>query len=186
MTSDREPPVVVPLEYANPRPLYRQWWLVLLVVLLAIIAAFIAFRFIGTTITVEHVVEIERLPGGPSPALPSPSKDQADIERLPAAGLEVTVVQRDERWLPGGEFLLTLGDITGGQVLVSLSDADDKVVAGPKSMRKGDVIRVDSKAGAVELTLEELRNHLTGDDFGIFRCAPSPPEVQTDEREAHG
>ena len=70
-----------------------------------------------------------------------------------------------------------LDDITGRQVLVSVTDRDDRVVFGPKSVRKGDRFHLPPR-GEPELAVEvvRLRNVLAGGgDFAEFLVKPAPP-----------
>lgn len=73
--------------------------------------------------------------------------------------------QRDSEWLPGGKHKLHLDDITGRQVLLSITDSLDKVVHGPKSTKVGEKITV----GEVTVEPVRLKNLLVGEDFGEFR-----------------
>lgn len=175
MTQEREPVSAVPLEYENAYQPRTRWWLIVLLIALGGAVVLLALALVAVRpITPPPPVQVVPVAGTPT-RLPAPSRDQAATDGLPAEGVELTVVQRDERWLPGGEFLMSLGDITSGQVLVSVSDADGNVVAGPKSMRENGIIQLNAKAGPVDLTLLDLENHLTGDDFATFRLAPARP-----------
>lgn len=99
------------------------------------------------------------------PGAPHRTLEDAANWAIPAEGLLITVRQRDSEWLPGGKHKLHLDDITGRQVLLSITDSLDKVVHGPKSTKVGEKITV----GEVTVEPVRLKNLLVGEDFGEFR-----------------
>ncbi|HEX8324639.1 MAG TPA: hypothetical protein VF595_12095 [Tepidisphaeraceae bacterium] len=102
------------------------------------------------------------------PELPKPTAADAANISLTDTGVTLIVKQRDFAWLPGGISRLHLDDITGRQVLVSVTDAAGHVVCVPRSLQSGDVFTVD---GPTPMSIEcvRLKNLLTGTDFGEFR-----------------
>ena len=89
--------------------------------------------------------------------------------------MRITIKQRTSAWLPGGKFKLHLDDITGGQVLVSVTDRDDKVIEGPRSVRKDDAFTV----GGLRVAVVRLENMLAGSgDFGEFDVSLAPPATR--------
>ena len=88
---------------------------------------------IVSAVVVWSVIEMRRgaaklLDRGPS--VPTPSAADAAAMPLTRDGVRVTVKQRGNAWLPGGKLKLHVGDITGGQALVSVTDEDERVVPG--------------------------------------------------------
>ena len=71
------------------------------------------------------------------------------------------------RSVPGssGRFQVHLGDITGGQVEVTLSRDDGGGVLPPTSVREGDSIRFAYEGHAYRLRMLRLVNLLIGDDY---------------------
>jgi hypothetical protein len=103
------------------------------------------------------------------PSVPVPTAADAAAAPLTAEGVRITVKQRSSAWLPGGSLKLHLDDITGGQVLVSVTDSEGRVIVGPKSVTQGDVFRV----GEMNVQVIRLLNMLTStSDFGEFEVKP--------------
>ena len=86
---------------------------------------------------------------------------------LPA---EVTVKQRSTTAVPGseGELLLTVDDITRGQVMASLATASGDSVLPPRSMSAEDAVRFQFGKSSYSLTLKQLNNALIGEDVATF------------------
>jgi hypothetical protein len=86
--------------------------------------------------------------------------------KLPEKSVEVTVVQREERAIPGSEgtVRLRLGDVTDGQAFLEVVTSDETLLPR-KSIRQGDSVEftVDKKKFTARVV--ELRNILIGDDF---------------------
>ena len=95
---------------------------------------------------------------------------------LPNDPVRLTVLQRHTKVIPGSQeqVQLSLDDITGGQVLLSIRGPDGKIVDAV-SAREGDVIRFAVGRQEYYLRVVELRNFLTGDDFGVFEISAEPP-----------
>ena len=99
------------------------------------------------------------------PAIPTPSATDAAATPLTPSGVRLTIKQRSHAWLPGGKLKLHLDDITGQQVLVSVTDDSGRVVLAPQSVRQGDHLSVSD----VEITVVRLENIVIGSgDFGEF------------------
>jgi hypothetical protein len=99
------------------------------------------------------------------PAIPSPSATDAAATPLTPSGVGLTIKQRSDYWLPGGKLKLHLDDITGQQVLVSVTDDSGRVVLAPQSVKPGDRFSVSD----MEITVVRLENILVGSgDFGEF------------------
>ena len=104
--------------------------------------------------------------GKPPPLAPPPEPPLALTE--PA---EITVAQRSTTALPGsgGELLITVDDVTRGQVMVSVAWKDGRVVAPTRSMRERQRVRFGIEGFRYELVLVRLANALVGQDYATFR-----------------
>jgi hypothetical protein len=102
-----------------------------------------------------------------APAVPAP--------RMPEKAVEVTVVQRHAEVVPGtdGTVLLSIGDITAGQTLVSVTLKDGTPLLPNTSLPKGRTTRFRVGQAEYKLTAKELKNLLVGEDFGTFVVAPA-------------
>ncbi|MDA0833366.1 MAG: hypothetical protein O2955_09210 [Planctomycetota bacterium] len=106
---------------------------------------------------------------GRGPAAPVPSANDAAATPLTSSGVLLTIKQRSNAWLPGGKLKLHLDDITGQQVIVSVTDDTGRVTLAPKSVKQGDRISISD----MEITVVRLENLLVGSgDFGEFEVKP--------------
>lgn len=114
-------------------------------------------------------------PGGSrNYTVPAPSANDAAEVVMTADGVPLTIKQRENAWLPGGQMKLHLDDITGRQVLISVTDASGKVILGPHSARVDERILIPPGEKAThEIEVVRLKNLLTGDDFGEFVVRPA-------------
>lgn len=104
---------------------------------------------------------------------PQPSKCDAAAVTIPAEGVRATVKQNGKAWLPGGRYELHLDDITGRQVLISVTDADGHVVLGPMSVKRNSGFAVPlGERPAFVVRVVRLENMLAGGDFGEFLVLP--------------
>jgi hypothetical protein len=80
------------------------------------------------------------------------------------------VKQRTTTPVPGSDdrLLLTLDDITKGQVMTSLAPKNGGIVLAPTSMGKGSTAGFQLEGAAYLLTLKELHNALIGQDYALF------------------
>lgn len=101
---------------------------------------------------------------------------------LPADPLQITLIQRHTKALPGsdGTVRLHIADITGGQVLLSIRGVGDKTIVDTRSVQVGDVVPFELKKKRYRLKVIQLRNFAVGDDFGVFEISAAPPK--DDER----
>ena len=81
-----------------------------------------------------------------------------------------TLYQRSVRAFPGsqGRFRLTIGDITAGQVLVSVYGPRGTHVVDLRSMRPGNAFPIAFAQRTYMLVLDRLVNLLVGRDFAVF------------------
>src|SRR5687768_798151 len=164
-------PPVLPLDYEPERPGRRPWLILLLVAagLIGAIAAMV-FLFARTTTTISGVVVVT---AAPAPAEPPPSRF------VPAAGIRVILQQRDSVRVAEQRLTLSIGDITGGQVRVSLADEEGNRLLHEMSLAEGEHIDFPDPEGApLRLTLVRLSNALIGDDDAEILIGP-PPDTTT-------
>lgn len=104
---------------------------------------------------------------------------------LPKDPLRMTVVQRRSKIIPGsnGKIYLHIDDITGGQVLLEIWAHFNVPVVDTVSVKPGDVLDFEVGAQKYYLSVVELRNFLTGDDFGVFEISSERPTVKKQEAE---
>lgn len=88
---------------------------------------------------------------------------------------KLTIYQRTSRKLPGidGSLRVFLGDITGGQVAVSVSGPHGKSLIDGESMQQGDTLALPLPEQEYVLRLDKLVNLLFGEDYGVFSIMPS-------------
>jgi hypothetical protein len=104
---------------------------------------------------------------GKSAAPPKPAQDSAPTLSLPSKSVDMTIVQREERAIPGsdGSVRIRLGDITEGQVLLSVVTTDDKYLLETTSVSVGSSVEFSVGKQKYTIRVKELRNFLIGDDF---------------------
>ena len=85
---------------------------------------------------------------------------------LPEGSVEMTLMQREERSIPGSEgtVRIRIGDITEGQVLVAIVTDDDLYLHEQVYLHQGDMLPFPVGQQQYTLHVEELRNMLIGDD----------------------
>ena len=107
-----------------------------------------------------------------APAASSPPPIRLD------SAVEFSASQRTTTPLPesDGKLVLTLDDITAGQVLVTLSWHDGKPVVATRSVRQGEIVTVTVNSHTYKLKLEKLTNVLIGEDAALFRLWPATAE----------
>ncbi len=95
-------------------------------------------------------------------------KERTEKVVLPADPVRLTIHQRNKATIPGskGQIKIHLGDITGGQVMLSVTKADEGLLVEPHSVHTGDVIQVQLGDEELYIKVVRLRNFLLGDDFG--------------------
>jgi len=97
------------------------------------------------------------------------------------APTEFTISQRSTVSLPGsdGKLLITIDDITAGQVLTTLSWQVGKPVVATRSLRQGDVVTFTVSNHAYKIKLKKLTNVLVGEDSAVFQLWPATAEIDT-------
>jgi len=98
----------------------------------------------------------------------------------------VTIIQRNSKPLPGSRGYLTLSidDITGGQVLVTVRSGDGQAFIDQRSMRQGETATFEFNGAQYALTIEKMVNLLIGDDWAVFSISagPSDPQLAKERR----
>ena len=83
---------------------------------------------------------------------------------------QLTIYQRENKRIPGsgGGLTINLGDITAGQVPVTIHGPVWETIVDTKSMREGDVLILPLTDHEYVLRLETLINKMIGRDYAIF------------------
>jgi len=97
------------------------------------------------------------------------------------SAVEFSVSQRTTTPLPKSDdkLLLTLDDITTGQVLVTLSCRDGKTVVATRSLRQNDIVAFTVSNHVYKLKLKKLTNVLIGEDTALFQLWPAAAEAES-------
>jgi len=104
---------------------------------------------------------------------------------LPEDGKVFAVRQRRRGDVPGshGWLRVSLDDITGGQVLLSVRDADGEVVVTERSIGEREYVVFSLAGGDYVLVVDRLVNRLIGDDHAELRVVAKrgfEPDVITE------
>jgi len=96
-----------------------------------------------------------------------------DRPRLNPDPLTITVMQNGTQDIPGLQGLakVRIGDITRGQVMLTVADAADQSLASPTSVRPGEVVSFKVKGVNFYLRVARLKNKLLGGDYGEFEIS---------------
>ncbi len=97
------------------------------------------------------------------------------------APVEFTVPQRSTTPLPGsnGKVLITIDDITRGQVMTTLLWQNGAPIVATRSLRQDDVVTFTASNHVYALKLKTLRNVLVGEDTATFRLWPATVDEAT-------
>ncbi len=109
---------------------------------------------------------------GCSQAPPNKSTE-APVLQIPDGGARFTQRQRTTQALPGSneQLLLTIDDITRGQVMASISTDHGTIVLSTISLLPDTSVDLTLGRESYTLTLESLRNELLGEDYAVFHLA---------------
>lgn len=109
-----------------------------------------------------------------------PPKPPRPPKRLdfPGSVVSVTVFQRRSKEVPGsgGALFIELGDITRGQVHVTVRTAESKALIDTVSLRQGESVALDLGAEQYTVYLRQLVNVLIGDDWAVLDISRVPAE----------
>jgi len=96
---------------------------------------------------------------------------------IPDGPVNIIIGQRETEEVPGSQagLLITLGDITGGKVMLTMTDWRGEVIPS-QAVEQGDVILFDWKDQTHYLSVVRLKNYLMGDDFAELRVSFTPPD----------
>jgi hypothetical protein len=117
-------------------------------------------------------------PTVPSPAVPIPAAPISAAPIVLDAPVEFTIVQRSTTSLPGsnGKFIVTIDDITKGQVMTTISKLDGPPIVGTQSLRQDDVVTFTVSNHVYKIKLKTLKNSLMGEDKATFQLLPATAE----------
>lgn len=95
------------------------------------------------------------------------------------APVEFSVRQRSTTVLPGsdGKVVVTIDDITRGQVMTALSWQNGHEIAAPRSLRENDVVTFTASNHTYRIKLKTLTNFLVGEDSATFQLWPVTAKV---------
>jgi hypothetical protein len=118
-------------------------------------------------------------------------RDTGEVSlKLPSDSVELSIVQREERSIPGsdGSVRVRLGDITDGQAFLTVVTTDDEPLLERTSVRPDDSVRFSVGNKHYVVHVRELRNVLIGDDFATLVISEADgkesPEKERPRREA--
>jgi hypothetical protein len=176
-----DPPTV---QYATPpRDSRRGWRLIVVLLLVALVVLAAAAGMMLYLLVGRASVTVAVTPAPAAPAAPNPPS-----LNLSSDPLRLTIKQRETRAVPGANdtVLIQLGDITRGQVLLSIVGADGTPILDTTSLREGDGIPFTVKgSGEFTIDLLELHNTLTGDDFAVLsvsKASANAPPLSEEEK----
>lgn len=109
--------------------------------------------------------------------------------KLPDEPVELTILQRRSKPIPGSEdrIFLQVGDITAGQVLLSVRGDEGEVLLDDTSVKTGKVAKFTVADKTFYVRLRELTNVLLGsNDFGVFEVWSNPPPVDVASEDEGG
>ncbi len=124
---------------------------------------------------------------------PEPEVSQEPLSlKLPKELVTMTLRQRGRKTIPGsaGRIRIQLDDITGGQVILSISAGKDLLNPYPdqmlleeQSVKPGDIVSFMVNDVEYFVRLKELTNVLIGTDIAVLEVASSREAFPKDERE---
>lgn len=87
--------------------------------------------------------------------------------------VEINIRQRSTIALPGSNdrILITIDDITGGQVMMSLSWRDGNEIVATRSIRPDDCVIFVVEGHTYKIELKQLKNVLIGEDTACFELS---------------
>ena len=172
-----EPPHTA-LDYATPRqrPRRRVGLLITLLVLMFLLGVSVPLLLWRSSMRYTAV--------GTVTITPASGVAQTSAAIAPTTPAHVTIVQRGEQQLPGtnGAITARIGDITGGQVLLTIEDSAGQFLVNTVSMREGAAQSFTVGKGTFEIQLVELKNFLTSDDFAVFAIRQSGTALSEPEK----
>ncbi len=97
---------------------------------------------------------------------------------LPEDPITISVEQRRRAWIPGSAQGLSvhLGDISRGQVMLSIRDSEKHIVVDGRSVRRGDVVAFEMDTRRHYLQVMELHSHLFDADLAELRISTEKPD----------
>jgi len=100
---------------------------------------------------------------GPAPAV-------TPALTLPPEGARLRISQRTTTAVPGSDdrIRVYLGDITRGQVQLTLAEMDGTTLIAPTSVKEGDALPFVVEKGRYVVTVIDLKNRLVGDDEAVL------------------
>ena len=108
----------------------------------------------------------------------SPATSEEPPLELSVLGARITLVQRHDDEVPGsdGRLRVHIGDITRGQVALTLTNVDGRSLIPTTSVEEGDRLAFSFGGRRYGLAVLELRNELIGDDTAELEFYAGKPE----------
>lgn len=103
---------------------------------------------------------------------------------LPDGGAQVRLVQRHDAEVPGsgGRLRVHIGDITRGQVILTLTHRDGRVLISPTSVEEGDRLQFSIGGQRHTLAVLELDNRLLSEDSAVLEFSRGVSELDRIEK----
>ncbi len=115
-----------------------------------------------------------------SPVTPpdQPSEPPSPAFTLPEDPITISVHQRTKEAIPGsqGTLYVRLGDITVGQVMLSMENARGDTILDARSVKKDDVLEFHMGQKRHYLQVAKLHNLLFGGDLTELRISTAKPK----------
>ncbi|NNE00716.1 MAG: hypothetical protein HKN47_25655 [Pirellulaceae bacterium] len=109
----------------------------------------------------------------------SRSREQVTLT-LPKRGKKITMMQREKRAIPGSDdsLWIQLGDITGGQVMLEVVDANGQSIVERTSMKRRDFVKFKVDKRDIYLQIADLEMHLLSADFCELHLSKKKPKKE--------
>ena len=172
---------VAPLPYATPAPRRgRTWFWLVAIIVACLLGTSVFFVMVRRAVTIAQVSQAR---AAAAAAATAAAAARATIIP-PTQPSRVTIVQRTKRPLPGTNGTITahVGDITGGQTLLTIHGARGNALVPTTSMREGDVQQFTVGTATFDIELVELKNFLTGDDLAVFEVRAAGAALSEEEK----
>jgi hypothetical protein len=164
---------IQPVPYATPavgQSKRGQWVIILL--LIGLICTLAVVSVLGYLLLSGKQVQIST---NVTPAPPTPPAVVKVTPTLSKNTVEFAVYQRRTAPVPGSNntVMVHLDDITGGQVLVSVIDANGQTLMPATSLKEGAAGTFTLGKATYDVAVKDLRNKMVGSDFGVIAVGPT-------------
>jgi type II secretory pathway pseudopilin PulG len=178
MAQMQGPPTI---DYATPLP--KKSRSPLIWIMLAVALAIAALLLLGFLFTARRsIVAQVRAQQAQVAANAAAARVRALV--APKPPFRMTIQQRERKAMPGtnGSVIVRLGDITHGQVLLSIDDPSGNSLLSTVSVHEGDIQSFSVAGQSFEIEIVELKNFLTSEDYGVFAIRSAGAALSEDEK----